>query len=102
MKRKAKIDPARNNSLHSFEKTAEIIETGIFRYVRHPLYGSLIFLIWGIYFKHTDIGLLRIALIATIFMTITSLVEEQENVNYFGEKYIQYMKRTKMFVPFFL
>ncbi len=102
IKRKAKTDPARDDSLYSFEKTTDIIETGIFRYVRHPLYGSLIFLTWGIYFKHPGISLLRIALVATIFMIITSLVEELENIAYFGEKYVNYMKRTRMFVPFIL
>jgi len=102
MKRKTKTDAKRDRSLYSFEKTAEIIESGIFKYIRHPLYGSLIFLTWGIFFKHTDIELLRIALLATLFMTITSLVEEQENIAYFGEKYHRYMKKTRMFIPFLL
>jgi protein-S-isoprenylcysteine O-methyltransferase Ste14 len=90
-----------NLGLYTFEKTAEVIETGIFRYIRHPLYGSLIFFTWGIYFKHAEKGLLRIV-VATIFLAITSLVEEQENIAYFGEKYNQYMKRTRMFVPFIM
>ena len=37
-------------SLYSFEKTSELIDTGVFKYIRHPLYAGLILLTWGIYF----------------------------------------------------
>ncbi len=45
--------PAKNrneNSLYKFEKTTELVDTGIFKFIRHPLYSSLIFLTWGIFF----------------------------------------------------
>ncbi len=43
-----------DDKLFKFEKTTELVTTGIFKYIRHPLYSSLIFLTWGIYFKHPD------------------------------------------------
>ena len=100
MKKLGKPDQDRDSSLHTFEKTTELIETGIFKYIRHPLYSSLLFLTWGIFFKHTNIFLLVIALLSTVFIFATALVEEKENIIFFGEKYKDYMKRTKMFVPF--
>ena len=36
-------DPA----LLAFEKTTRLVTTGIYRYIRHPLYGSLFLLTWG-------------------------------------------------------
>ena len=41
-----------DEKLFKFEKTTELVTSGIFKYIRHPLYSSLIFLTWGIYFKH--------------------------------------------------
>ena len=89
-----------DGSLYQFEKTTKLINTGIFKYVRHPLYGSLIFLTWGIFFKNINLAQAIISLISTAFLFLTSLVEESEDIKYFGNKYIDYMKRTKMFVPF--
>lgn len=31
----------------SFENTVRIVEEGLFRYIRHPMYSSLFFLAWG-------------------------------------------------------
>ena len=45
------------------------------------------------------IGML-LAVTVTILLIITARKEEIENIQYFGEQYREYMKRTKMFVPF--
>jgi protein-S-isoprenylcysteine O-methyltransferase Ste14 len=102
MKKRGKPDPARDSSLHTFEKTTEIVDMGIFKYIRHPLYSSLLFLTWGIFLKHTTLFMLVFALLSTAFLFATALIEEKENVAFFGEKYKEYMKRTKMFVPYIL
>ncbi|MBN2274600.1 MAG: isoprenylcysteine carboxylmethyltransferase family protein [Bacteroidales bacterium] len=99
IKKTGKADTPRDNSLHAFEKTRDLVETGIFRYIRHPLYSSLLFLTWGILFKHVTFPLFVVALLSTGFLFTTALIEERENITYFGEKYSEYMGRTKMFVP---
>jgi protein-S-isoprenylcysteine O-methyltransferase Ste14 len=33
------------------EKTTSLVTTGIYGYIRHPLYSSLLFLTWGVFFK---------------------------------------------------
>jgi protein-S-isoprenylcysteine O-methyltransferase Ste14 len=78
------------------------VDMGIFKYIRHPLYSSLLFLTWGIFLKHTTLFMLVFALLSTAFLFATALIEEKENVAFFGEKYKEYMKRTKMFVPYIL
>ncbi len=88
------------NSLYQFEKTTELVDTGIFKYIRHPLYSSLIFLTWGIFLKNTSVQLLLIGLVSTVFLYMTALFDEKECIKFFGEKYNSYMKRSKRFVPF--
>ena len=89
-------------TLYQFEKTTVLIDTGIFGYIRHPLYSSLLFLTWGIFLKNTSVDLLVIALLSTLFLYLTAFFEEKECIIFFGEKYKQYMKRSKMFIPFIL
>ena len=101
LKKAAKAEKTRNDEkLFSFEKTTELIDHGIFKYVRHPLYSSLLFLTWGIFLKNTTGLLLIISLLSSGFLLITALFDEKECVTYFGEKYRNYMKRTKRFIPF--
>ena len=37
--------------LFDFEKTTRLVTTGVYRYIRHPLYGSLLWLTWGVFWK---------------------------------------------------
>jgi len=89
-------------SLYAFEKTTELVETGIFHYVRHPLYSSLIFLTWGILLKNPEVRLIPFAVLATIFLYLTAIYDEKECIAYFGEKYLKYRQKTKMFIPFLI
>ena len=86
--------------LYAFEKTTELVDTGIFRYIRHPLYASLIYLTWGIFFKRPTIVLFMVAVISSALLFITARYDEKECKAFFGDKYRQYMTRSKMFVPF--
>lgn len=90
------------NELYGFEKTTELVDNGIFGLVRHPLYGSLVYLTWGTMLKNPSIELIVVALISTVFYCLTMRVEEHENIVYFGNKYTEYMKKTKMFIPYIL
>lgn len=86
----------------AFEKTTTLVTRGIYRYIRHPMYGSLFLLCWGFFCKQPSLTGSALAVTASILLIATSRVEEKENLNYFGEAYREYMKRSKMFVPFIL
>lgn len=86
--------------LLAFEKTARLVVVGAYRYIRHPLYSSLLFLNWGIFFKLPSWIGGGLALLATFFLVLTARAEEQEDIRYFGDAYREYMQHTKMFVPF--
>jgi len=101
LKTKGKPTKSRDeSSLYQFEKTTELIDQGIFKYIRHPLYSSLLFLTWGIFLKNTTGLLFLIATLSTAFLFLTALLDEKECIRFFGEKYVDYMKRSKRFVPF--
>jgi protein-S-isoprenylcysteine O-methyltransferase Ste14 len=86
--------------LLAFEKTTTLVTTGIYQYIRHPLYSSLLFLAWGVFFKiPTWLGVL-LSLAATLFLVATAKADEAECIRFFGPSYQAYMKQTKMFVPF--
>ena len=50
-------------------------------------------------FRFSWIGT-ALAVVASLFLTLTARTEEAENIRFFGAAYEDYMKRTKMFVPF--
>jgi protein-S-isoprenylcysteine O-methyltransferase Ste14 len=83
----------------SFENTVHVVETGLYRSIRHPMYSSLLFLGWGAFFKH--ITPVNIVLILSVsgFLIATAKVEERENIRFFGKAYEAYMHKTKMFIP---
>ena len=87
-------------SLLAFEKTTALVTTGIYRYIRHPLYSSLFLLTWGTFFKLPSLWGGLLAVTATVFLILTAKADEAECTNFFGPQYQEYMKRTKMFLPF--
>lgn len=91
-----RMDP----SLLGMEKTTTLVTVGAYRYIRHPLYSSLLFLAWGVFFKSPSWIGGGLALVATLCLTATAKVEEAENTRYFGAVYKEYKKKTKMFIPF--
>ncbi|HID71009.1 MAG TPA: isoprenylcysteine carboxylmethyltransferase family protein [Desulfobacterales bacterium] len=87
---------------HSFENTVNVVEEGLYKYIRHPMYSSLLFLGWGAFLKQISPLTAILVFLVTGFLIAAARVEEKENVQFFGNDYIEYMKRTKMFVPWFL
>src|SRR5512139_2514993 len=86
--------------LLAFEKTSALVTSGIYHYIRHPLYSSLLFLTWGIFFKAPTWPGLFLAVAATLFLFATARADEAECLRFFGAPYQEYMKRSKRFVPF--
>ena len=87
-------------SLLAFEKTSTLVTTGIYHYIRHPLYCSLMILAWGVFFKSPSWlgGLLVLG--ATLALIATAKADEAECTRFFGPAYQEYMRQTRMFVPF--
>lgn len=84
----------------NFENTSVLVVSGIYRYIRHPLYLSVFLLGTGIMLK--DAGTIQIILwiIILIAVPVTARIEENEMITKFGDEYRSYMKETKMFIPY--
>ena len=85
-----------------WENTGHLVTTGVYRYIRHPMYSSLLFLAWGALLKAVTISTFVLAGVASLALFATAKAEEAENVAQFGQAYRDYMKRTRRFVPFLL
>jgi protein-S-isoprenylcysteine O-methyltransferase Ste14 len=86
--------------LLAFEKTTRLITTGVYAYIRHPLYSSLLLLAWGVFFKAPGWSGVLLVLAATLSLIATARADETECVRYFGPSYQAYMEHTRMFVPY--
>jgi len=85
--------------LYEFERTTQLVTGGIFRYIRHPMYSSLLWLVWGVFFKLPSWLGFGLALAATGCLVMTAKRDEAANLEYFGEPYREYMRHTKRFIP---
>ena len=93
----------RENSANlEFENTTTLIQEGIYKYIRHPMYGSLLFLALGAMFKFISIITVSLAAAISIFVFFTAKVEEKENIKFFGSDYEDYIKKTKMFIAYII
>lgn len=103
MRKIGKPQTSRNDgTLYQFEKTTELINTGVYKYIRHPMYGSLLFLTWGIALKNMTVLVIVISVISSVALYITARMEEKEDIAFFGDRYKEYMKHSKMFVPYII
>lgn len=84
-----------------FENTTTLVTAGIYRWIRHPMYASLLALDGCAYLKDPfAAGSLVAGLGAAGFLIATAVAEERENLVRFGPEYAAYMKGTRRFVPF--
>ncbi len=86
---------------YAFENTTHLVTSGVYKYIRHPLYASLLFLTWGIFAKEPrSVAGIVLAVTASIFLYLTAHKEEEENIRTFGAEYKDYIKKTKRFIPY--
>jgi protein-S-isoprenylcysteine O-methyltransferase Ste14 len=82
------------------ENTTTLVKQGAYKYIRHPLYSSLLLLGWGVFFKAPSLLSGILVMTTSAFLVATAKVEEAENLHRFGADYAGYKKTTKMFIPF--
>lgn len=87
-------------ALLGFEKTTELVASGIYGFIRHPLYSSLLLLAWGIFFKFPSWPGGGLAGLSTLFLVLTARADERECLKFFGPAYQEYTRKTRMFIPF--
>jgi len=74
-----------------------IVVTGLYRWVRHPLYTAGLAFIWLAPVMTTSLLALNLALTAYIY--IGSRLEEHRLTHEFGEAYLTYARQTPRLIP---
>jgi len=92
----------RGRSERSFENTTVLVKSGIYKYIRHPLYCSLLLLGTGVMFKDPGTVQVVLGIVNAVAIYFTARIEEKEMMARFGSEYVEYMRDTKMFIPFIL
>src|SRR5512135_926536 len=89
--------PGPDSALLAFENTSALVTGGVYRWIRHPMYASLLALAWGVALKASADSALAtaLALVASAALLATARVEEAENVARFGAAYRAYMAHTR-------
>jgi protein-S-isoprenylcysteine O-methyltransferase Ste14 len=82
------------------ERTTRLITSGLYRYIRHPLYLSLMLGGFGVMMKNLDWQSMIAVIVNLVALYLTARVEEKEMIKRFGKEYESYMGRTKMFIPY--
>jgi protein-S-isoprenylcysteine O-methyltransferase Ste14 len=86
----------------NFENTSVLVKEGLYRYIRHPLYLSLFLLGTGIMMKDPGRVQIIFCLMNLFAVYFTARIEEKEMIARFGKEYQEYIKETRMFIPFIL
>lgn len=78
----------------------DLVQSGPYRVLRHPIYGSMLCLLWGIGLVATPVWLFAAA--AVIFVAGTEIrvqIEDRLLSERFGESFRQYRRSTRAYVP---
>jgi protein-S-isoprenylcysteine O-methyltransferase Ste14 len=78
----------------------ELIMSGPYRYVRHPIYSGLLFSMVGTALFLREVRGFVGVLLATAGWKLKSLAEEKLMTEQFGRAYIAYKQRVKALIPF--
>jgi protein-S-isoprenylcysteine O-methyltransferase Ste14 len=76
-----------------------LVETGPYRWVRHPLYSSYFLLTLGLFALSGNLLVGMSMLVYFLTVAIRTPLEETMLVNRLGERYVAYQSRTGQFVP---
>ncbi len=77
--------------------STEMVTTGLYRWVRHPLYMGGLLLIWLT--PVMTVNLLTIFIQLTVYLIVGAKLEEQRLIQEFGEAYREYQQRVPRLLP---
>ena len=78
----------------------ELITTGVYAYVRNPVYSAFMFVCTGVLLIYGNLVLLVLPIIYWGFMTVLmKLTEEKWLEDLYGKEYVQYRQRVNRCIP---
>ena len=79
------------------EQPPRLVISGLYRYVRHPLYTAGLVFLWLAPVMTTNILALILGL--SLYIYIGARFEERRLIHEFGQAYLDYQRRTPMLLP---
>lgn len=83
----------------SIKENPELITSGPYRFVRHPIYSGILLAIFGTALASAAIWFL-LCIILGIYFSYSATQEEKNLTKLFPEQYPEYKKKTKKLIPF--
>jgi protein-S-isoprenylcysteine O-methyltransferase Ste14 len=80
--------------------TGALVKQGVYKYIRHPQYTGLLLLSFGMIAEWATLPTLILFPVMIVMYLRLAKREENDMLNEFGDEYREYMKATKMFIPF--
>lgn len=78
----------------------ELVTTGVYAYVRNPVYSAFMFVCTGVLLIYGNLVLLVLPIIYWGFMTVLmKSTEEKWLEDLYGQEYIQYLQRINRCIP---
>ncbi len=87
------------NAVPTPKSSAELIQSGLYRCIRHPIYTGVLVAFGGITLYNGHLGVIVLWVVMVIFFTLKSRFEEQLLQQQYGTAYQDYMLRTGRFLP---
>lgn len=85
--------PALSSTLGS----GELVTSGLYRYVRHPIYTFTLLAIWM--FPLVSWNILAVMIGLTVYIFVGIYFEERKLIAEFGQAYVDYRARTPVLLP---
>ena len=96
----ARMNLGRNWSGYvTYKEDQTLVTTGPYKYVRHPIYTSMILMFIGTILYYGALFVSVYFAILTIDFISRTRKEEAIMIKLFGDEYTDYMKRTKRLIP---
>jgi methanethiol S-methyltransferase len=87
--------------LGSLSGEEEFKTDGLLKYVRHPVYSASILILTGYFLFDPKWSTLISVSMLILYFIVGSRFEERKLIRQFGEKYIDYKRKTPMLIPRF-
>jgi protein-S-isoprenylcysteine O-methyltransferase Ste14 len=81
------------------KRASTLSTSGFYKWVRHPLYLLGLIMLW--LSPTMSVNQLTVSAVFSAYLFIGARFEEKRLIREFGEKYLDYRKRTPMIIPWF-
>ena len=81
------------------DRKPELISSGIYAKVRHPLYLATILLFLGLGLMYPFLNVIIYVISMSLYILVGAYLEEQKLIGYYGHEYLQYKEQVGFILP---